>query len=186
MINRFFFIFLIISTQISCYENNLPKPKGFLNLEYPIPEYIEKSNSCGFTFEINKRALIENQSKECWNKIIYPDMKATIYLSYFKVKNNINSLLEDAYQMPMKHVNRAIEIPEKTYYDEKNKTFGSLFRVEGNAASQLQFFLTDSISNFLVGSLYFYSKPNYDSLMPAARYIENDMLHLMETLNWKK
>ena len=130
MINRFFFIFLIISTQISCYENNLPKPKGFLNLEYPIPEYIEKSNSCGFTFEINKRALIENQSKECWNKIIYPNMKATIYLSYFKVKNNINSLIEDAYQMPMKHVNRAIEIPEKTYSDEKNKIFGSLFRVE--------------------------------------------------------
>ena len=87
-------------------------------------------------------SLLENQSKECWNKIIYPDMKATIYLSYFKVKNNINSLIEDAYQMPMKHVNRAIEIQEKTYYDEKNKTFGSLFRVEGNAASQLQFFLS--------------------------------------------
>ena len=88
MINRCFFILLIISIQISCNENNLPKPKGFLNLEYPIPEYIEKLNSCGFKFEINKRALLENQSKECWNKIIYPKMKATIYLSYFKVKNN--------------------------------------------------------------------------------------------------
>ena len=85
----------------------------------------------------------------------------------------------------MKHVNRAIEIPEKIYFDQKNKIFGSLFRVEGNTASQLQFFLTDSIRNFLVGSLYFYSKPNYVSLMPAARYIEDDMLHLMETLKWE-
>ncbi len=176
---------ILFITLISCFENNLPKPKAYLNLEYSSPQYHEVLNSCGFKYQINKEAILENHEEECWDNIKYPKMKATIYLSYFKVDNNINSLIDDAYQMPMKHVNRAIEIPEKIYFDQKNKIFGSLFRVEGNTASQLQFFLTDSIRNFLVGSLYFYSKPNYDSLMPAARYIEDDMLHLMETLKWE-
>ena len=46
-------------------------------------------------------------------------------------------------------------------------------------------FLTDSTKHFLVGSLYFYSRPNYDSLLPALDYIEKDVVHLMETLSWK-
>ena len=60
------------------------------------------------------------------------------------------------------------------------------FKVVGNAASQLQFFLTDSIHHFMIGSLYFYSRPNYDSLLPALDYIEKDVIHLMETLEWKE
>jgi len=61
-----------------------------------------------------------------------------------------------------------------------------LFRVVGEAASQVQFFLTDSTKHFLVGSLYFYTRPNYDSIMPAARFIEQDMVKLMESLSWKE
>jgi len=57
--------------------------------------------------------------------------------------------------------------------------------VIGNAASQYQFFLTDSIDHFLVGSLYFYAQPNFDSIYPAAVYLEKDIVHLMETLKWK-
>jgi hypothetical protein len=37
-----------------------------------------------------------------------------------------------------------------------------------------------------VGSLYFFTRPHYDSLMPAAQYIENDMMQLMESFEWKK
>ena len=38
----------------------------------------------------------------------------------------------------------------------------------------------------MIGSLYFYSRPNYDSLLPALDYIEKDVIHLMETLEWKE
>ena len=69
--------------------------------------------------------------------------------------------------------------------NKKEKVYGTLFSVVGNAASQFQFFLTDSSNNFLVGSLYFYSKPNYDSLYPAIKYIEKDIFHLFNTLKWK-
>ena len=60
-----------------------------------------------------------------------------------------------------------------------------MFNVVGNAESQIQFFLTDSSYNFLIGSLYFYVKPNYDSLLPAVKYIERDIIKLVETLEWE-
>ena len=61
-----------------------------------------------------------------------------------------------------------------------------MFNIIGDAASQIQFFLTDSSYNFLIGSLYFYAKPNYDSILPAVKYVERDIVKLIETLEWNK
>tara|TARA_B100000767_G_C19771967_1_gene540531 strand:- start:1120 stop:1674 length:555 start_codon:yes stop_codon:yes gene_type:complete len=175
------FIFLFI---IGCNENSLPKPKAYLSLNYSEPAYQKIEHNCPYLFDLNESAKIIPQDN-CWNKILYPKMKATVYLSYVPVENNIDSLLHDAYQMPVKHLGMAEEIPERIFQNTKNRVFGTLFRVVGEAASQVQFFLTDSTDHFLVGSLYFYTKPNYDSLMPAAKYVENDMMRLMESLEWK-
>ncbi|PAM93548.1 gliding motility lipoprotein GldD, partial [Flavobacterium sp. IR1] len=65
-------------------------------------------------------------------------------------------------------------------------TYGMFYEVSGDAASQAQFYLTDSVSHFMTGSVYFRAQPNYDSILPAATYLKNDMRHLMETVNWKK
>ena len=56
--------------------------------------------------------------------------------------------------------------------------------ISGNAASQIQFHVTDSSKHFLKGSLFFYSKPNYDSILPAVEYIKKDMIQMLETLQW--
>ena len=71
------------------------------------------------------------------------------------------------------------------FVNEEKKVFGTLFSVVGNAASQYQFFLTDSTKHFLVGSLYFYARPNYDSIYPAADYLQKDIIHLIESFKWK-
>ena len=63
----------------------------------------------------------------------------TLYLSYVKVKN-IDSLLNDAYKIPSKHMIKVDAIPERVYIANKRKVYGTLFYVVGNAASQLQFF----------------------------------------------
>jgi len=34
-------------------------------------------------------------------------------------------------------------------------------------------------------SVYFYAKPNFDSILPAAQYLKEDMRRIMETLEWK-
>jgi gliding motility-associated lipoprotein GldD len=57
------------------------------------------------------------------------------------------------------------------------------YQVGGNAATNAQFYVTDSTRNFVTASMYFYSKPNFDSILPAADYIKNDMKQMIESLH---
>lgn len=167
-----------------CTSVSQPKPMGYLRLDYPEAEYTVAEKLSYFTFEQNKFAECIPTTASNIN-LIYPEMKATVYLSYNQVNQNLDSLLNDAYKLPYKHLSKAESIPERIFINPQNKVYGTLFTVVGNAASQYQFFLTDSTNHFLVGSLYFYAKPNYDSIYPAVQYLEKDLLRLMETLQWK-
>ena len=69
--------------------------------------------------------------------------------------------------------------------NEKSKVYGMMYEVEGNAASNAQFYVTDSTNHFLTASLYFDTRPNYDSILPAVDYVKKDMINLLETLQWK-
>ena len=113
-------------------------------------------------------------------------MKATIYLSYKPVNNNIKLLLQDAQKLTYEHVIKADDILEQPYINKEKRVFGMFYQVDGNAATNTQFYVTDSTKNFVTGSVYFYAKPNFDSIMPAASYIKNDVQNLMESLKWKK
>ena len=170
---------------MGCASNSQPKPMGYLRLDYPAPNYLQtKERSTFFSFEFNSLAKMKQDNRFAF-RLIYPEMKATLYLNYVTINKNLDSLLNDAYKMPYKHISKAEAIPEKLFTNKQKKVYGTLFSIVGNAASQHQFFLTDSIKHFLVGSLYFYAKPNYDSIYPAAHYLEKDISHLMESLKWK-
>lgn len=173
-------VFLILG----CASESQPKPNGYLRLEYPIPAYAPFTSLTNFSMEYNSLSEVKVRNQTI-PRIVYPGMKATLYLNYAAVDNNLDSLLNDAYKLPYKHISKAESIPEKIFINERNKVYGTLFSVIGNAASQHQFFLTDSVNHFLVGSLYFYAQPNFDSIYPAVVYLEKDIVHLMETLKWK-
>jgi len=70
-------------------------------------------------------------------------------------------------------------------YAPEERVFGLFYRLKGNAATSTQFFATDSSKHFLRGVLYFYAVPNADSLRPADRYMANEILHLINTLEWQ-
>ena len=178
------FLLTTIVLLLGCDSVQQPKPKAQLRLQFPEPKYKQVPDTFPFDFEYNDLAELKGIAKTVPD-LYYPKMKATLYLSYVGVENNIDSLLNDAYQLPGKHMIKAQEIPERVFTAQEKGVYGTLFTVVGNAASQLQFFLTDSTDHFLMGSLYFYSRPNYDSIMPAAKYVERDVMHLMETLRWK-
>ena len=112
-------------------------------------------------------------------------MKATIYLSYKPVNNNIKLLLQDAQKLTYQHVIKADDILEQPYINLEKRVFGMFYQVDGNAATNTQFYVTDSTKNFVSGSVYFYAKPNYDSILPATQYVQDDMRRIMETLIWK-
>lgn len=181
---RISLIIMVFITFLSCKNEVLPKPSSQLRLDYPVAEYASFSNHCPFEFNMNSAAIIKEE-KECGFTIEYPKMKATIYLTYKSVNNNIDVLLRDAQKLTYEHVIKADDIREQPYINTGNKVYGMFYQVSGNAATNAQFYATDSVKHFVTGSVYFYAKPNFDSIMPATSYIKNDMQNLMETLKWK-
>jgi gliding motility-associated lipoprotein GldD len=177
-------LLIVLFSVFSCKNEVLPKPSSYLRLDYPVAEYVNFENKCPFTFEMNSEAVIKGE-KDCGFTIIYPKMKATIYLTYKPVNNNIDKLLRDAQKLTYEHVIKADDILEQPFLNPTKKVYGMFYQVDGNAATNSQFYVTDSIKHFVTGSVYFYAKPNYDSIMPAASYVRNDMQRLMETLKWK-
>ena len=187
MFNKYFtFLFFIAITTsiVSCKDGVLPKPKAYLSLDYPKPNYSNFDKTCGYTFQYNTLGKVVDKGN-CNFDIDYPTLKATVYLNYKPVNNNIEKLLRDAQKLTYEHVIKADGISEQPYANKERKAYGMFYEVGGNAASQSQFYLTDSTKHFLVGSVYFYAKPNYDSVLPAADYIKNDLRMLMESLKWK-
>lgn len=177
-------IVVVLLWSFSCKDDVLPKPSSYLRLDYPEAQYVNFENQCPFTFEMNSKAIIKGE-KECGFTITYPKMKATIYLTYKPVHNDINKLLHDAQKLTYEHVIKADDILEQPYLNPSKKVYGMFYQVNGDAATNSQFYVTDSTRHFITGSVYFYAKPNFDSIMPAASYVKNDMQRLMETLKWK-
>ena len=181
LFTTFFTVLLAIT---SCKKEVLPKPSSYLRLDYPEASYAQFESQCPFTFEMNVDAIIKGE-KECGFTISYPKMKATIYLTYKPINGNINTLLRDAQKLTYEHVIKADDILEQPFLNPQQKVFGMFYQVDGNAATNSQFYATDSTKHFVTGSVYFYAKPNFDSIMPAASYVKNDMQRLLETLKWK-
>lgn len=177
---------------LGCADDPLPKPKAYLRLEYPQPDYKRTQLDIPFTFDKNDLSKsISTIKRNATDGSIgvdveYPNMKGTIYLSYKKVTDsNLTDLLIDAQNLTQKHTMKADEIEGDIYENPSKKVYGMFYEVGGDAASQSQFYVTDSINHFLSGSLYFYAKPNYDSIYPAAVYLKNDIKRIMESLEWK-
>ncbi|WP_027394795.1 gliding motility lipoprotein GldD [Aquimarina latercula] len=183
-----FFVIAVASALYSCGGDVLPKPKGMLRLAYPTPKYEKATLDCSYTFEKNNIANFKKakNNKECWYNIDYPKLNATIYVSYYNVDKNLDSLLRDAQNLTQEHYIKADGIDQKDFILPDKKVYGSIFEVTGNAASSCQFYVTDSLNHFVSGSVYFKVKPNYDSILPAAKYLRNDVVHFMETIQWEE
>ncbi len=189
------YLLLFIVLCMSCGEDYVPKPKAFLRLDYPQHKYVRPDfTGLPFSFETNNLATEVNvkpmrAATESYGiDLQYPSMKGTIFVTYKAIngdKRNLESYLRDAQKLTLEHTIKADEIPAFPYENEERKVYGVLSEVKGDVASPTQFYVTDSLNHFLTGSLYFYAKPNYDSILPAANYLQKDIEHIMETLRWK-
>lgn len=189
-----YLVVFILALCVSCGDDVVPKPKAYLRLDYPKPDYYKSNIDLPFTFEINKLATkisskkVKATTESFGVNIEYPSLKGTIFLTYKAIEKdekNLIDFLRDAQNFTQKHTIKADAIKEKEFSNNLNKVYGMLYEVGGNAASQSQFYITDSVNHFLTGSLYFYAKPNYDSILPAAHYLQKDIQHIMETVKWK-
>ena len=103
---------LLIFALFSCKKDVLPKPSSYLRLDYPEATYVNFENNCPFTFQMNEGAVIKGE-KNCGFAITYPKMKATIYITYKPVNNDIEKLLKDAQKLTYEHVIKADDILEQ-------------------------------------------------------------------------
>jgi len=187
-------LLLLICCCFSCGDDPLPKPKAYLRLEYPEAKYSTADTELPFNFEKNMLAAdvtskkLEGSMESYGLNIEYSKLKGTIYLTYKIIgsKEDLIVYLRDAQNFTQEHTKKADEITEQVFHDSNRKVYGMFYEVGGNAASQSQFYVTDSVKHFLIGSLYFYAKPNYDSILPAAEYLKKDIKRIMETVEWKK
>ncbi|MEO8932942.1 MAG: gliding motility lipoprotein GldD [Xanthomarina sp.] len=189
-----FIVICVLVMFLSCGPDPVPKPQAYLRLEFPEANYKMLEENLPFTFQ--KNALVSKTdvktipgATESYGVTLqYPSLKGSIYLTYKSIdhnQENLRAFLQDAQKFTQEHTRKADEIVEQPYVNEEKKLYGMIYEIGGNAASQSQFYVTDSIKHFLTGSLYFYAKPNYDSIYPAAKYLEKDIKHIMETVNWK-
>lgn len=190
-----FFLFPFLAG-ISCNNNYTPKPRGYYKITLPPRGYSHFENGdCPFTFDYPSYGVINRDSvfldtvpeNPCWLNITFPSLNGNLYLSYKEIggKNTLGKLIEDSHKLTFKHTIKADYIEENTL-STPNDVYGVLYDVGGNAASALQFFVTDSSEHFLRGSLYFYNTPNADSIAPVVNFIKPDVIRLIQTLRWKK
>ncbi|ADB40873.1 gliding motility lipoprotein GldD [Spirosoma linguale] len=173
-------------------DNYVPKPKGYPRFDLPTPTYKLIDPTHPYQFEYNSIAKILPdtfaRSEPHWIFIHYPMFKASVQLTYKPVNNDVNRLramLEDAYKLAARHNIKAYAI-EQRKIRLKSGLEASIIDLSGEVPSQVQFVTTDSTTHFLRGALYFNTATQNDSLQPAIQYIRKDIMHMLNTLKWRK
>ncbi len=185
---------ILAFTLAGCAPTPQPKPYGYFRIALPDHEYVLNDTLGNYTTEVSKHCVsVESRdiswatNADQWVNLHYPEINATIHLSYKKITPQMFKVVsEESRTLAYKHTIRADAIIEQFYANDTTRTYGILYQMEGNAASTTQFFLTDSSRHFLRGSVYFNAIPNSDSIAPVSAYIEQDVIHLIESLRWKE
>ncbi len=173
-----------------CHEKYTPKPYGYYRIDFPPKSWQLTGDSLPYHFEIATEARLEpdrdKDAESGWINICYPQYNAKIHLSYKKIDSDtaLQHFMDDCHHLAYTHTIKAESINEKYY--QREHTFGLIYLIEGNTASSTQFFITDSTRNFIRGALYFNLHPAKDSLAPVIDYLRQDIVNLMETLEFKR
>ncbi|CAN5849763.1 gliding motility lipoprotein GldD [soil metagenome] len=185
---------LLLSMFISCDDDDsvgVPKPRGYFRINFPEKKYVMYDADCPFNFEIPDYAKMYHSAapnaSPCWRDLYFGQFHATLYISYNEINNDsiLEKLINESWALTEAHTQVANSMRDSSILRPKDHVFGSVQLLGGNAATPMQFYLTDSINHFIRASLYFYSPPNKDSIAPVLDYIRKDIYHIVETLKWK-
>jgi gliding motility-associated lipoprotein GldD len=209
----FFIIFTSSVFFAACNSPYVSKKRGYYTIELPERRY-QKFDQPGFPYSfeypvyaniIQDSTYFDNNPENLyWRNIDFPQFHARIFLSYkeiggkamYKIKqpngqykdsfviNVFDKMVADAFTLTNKNnvVSNAIK---DSLIHTPNGIGGVFFKVGGNAATAKQFFLSDTVKNFIRGALYFDVTPNADSLRPVQDFLQTDMEHIINTFKWK-
>ena len=150
---------------ISCVEYT-PKPRGYVRIEPSKAQYKPLDLSyLPFNFDVSQTAVIEvpDQKKGVTGlNISYPELEAKLYCSYLPITPvSLVTVETESRSFVARLIKSENRISEKAYSNPAANVYGSLFLLDGESASPIQFLLTDSVSNFFRGALYFDCKQTF-------------------------
>ena len=81
-------LIFVIVTLVACQDDYTPKPMGYFRIGIPEKSYSTlEDNSCNYSFDLNNSAVFkEVANKNCWADVVYPNLKATVQLTYYSLK----------------------------------------------------------------------------------------------------
>jgi gliding motility-associated lipoprotein GldD len=175
---------------VSCQQDYLPKPKGYNRIVLPDTLYQSLADTFPYDFQYSQHARILKDSswitERYWIDIYYPYFDAFVQVTYKPVQgqSNLEEYINDSYRLTSKHNVKADAIDDKVLY-LKSGNVAMISELSGEVPSQFQFYITDSMQHFLRGALYFKTSTKNDSLAPAVDFIKNDIVHLLNTVEWR-
>ena len=180
-------LLIFFSIFYSCVDSNLPKQSAFLRIEFPEPNYIAPNEiKLPIHFYYNLSAADVNVTNSKQFSLNYPKMNLIVDMSLNKItkREDLENNFRDFSLTLETHSKKSNGIFIREYEDLNNRVYAKIFELRGDVASPIQFYLTDSTSNFINGSLNLKFKSKYDSIFPTIQYVKNDILVLVESLNW--
>jgi gliding motility-associated lipoprotein GldD len=182
--------FLMIFSLVSCRKEHTPKPRGYYRIAFPDKAYQQLNKQLPYNFRIPVYSTVTpdllNPDQKDWITVEIPGNHAQIHISYKKIDHNLSRLIEECRSLVYKHSQKASSIDEQLFLSPSKSIFGTLYTLKGNAASPMQFYLTDSVNHFLRGALYIKETPNYDSLRPVIQFLSTDVIQIIESTEWKE
>lgn len=196
MVRYYILIAALLLSLTSCNEGGiaLPKPRSYPKIDWPEKGFVSfDEDYCNFSFDYPKYATIEKERAffddkpidECWFDVALEPFNGALHCSYIPLndRKDFDKMINDAFTMVGKH---NIKADYRDDFPIKNgKVSGMLFELEGDVASNLQFYLTDSTDHFFRASLYFNSKVDIDSIAPIYDFVKADVLKMIETFRWE-
>ncbi len=180
----------------SCHGDYTPRPKAYPRVIFPEKKYeLYAPKECPFKFEkpvyasaVRDTNYFETklQNNQCWLNLYFNSLNGVLNLTYKNIGDTqkLERLIEDAHKLAFKHTKKADYIDE-IRINNLHGACGLLYDLGGDAASNVQFFVTDSAHHFVRGALYFYNTPNADSMAPVLSFVKEDLNHLLKTFEWK-
>lgn len=188
MIKNKLIIVILFALLASCKgDSSTPKPKAYGKINVPVYGYKEQLFD-RFAFdcsELTTTQAVQGNGKGYWFDIVYHHFNATIYCTYLPITaQQLPQVLEDSYRLAYSHSSMAKAIEQQMFSNPEAKVSGIIYRIEGEVASPVHFFATDSVANFLRGSFYYSQQMKADSVAPITEFITKDIEQLMESLRW--
>lgn len=184
------FLIALCTTLIGCRQNVVPKPYGYFRIAIPDTAYTQYApQGYPYAFSLSDNAVVRphtHKGDAYWIDIDYAGLNITIHCSYKPVHGNLRALSRDAQEFLYKHATIATSIPEQGFENPDARVWGVYYELNGNTATPIQFYLTDSVRHFFRGAVYCNTIPNQDSLAPVYDYMRADVRRLMESFTWQQ